>query len=672
MFEITKEQISQLNDTDLRILVGKLCEQTVLKCGLSPVGVTYGGNQDAPDGGVDVRVSISSFTSIDYIPKADTIFQVKKYNVAPAKLRDEICPNGILRDCIADIISKKGAYIIVSGEGVTDTGLDNRKKIMAECIAHADHGRTLILDYYDSQRIASWANMYPSIVVWIKNKIGAIDYNGWQSYGPWSNPSAQSSDEYILDAEIRIKDLYSNSEGLSVIDAINQIRTKLIKPNAIIRITGLSGVGKTRFVESLFDERLGENFLSPGICIYGDIAAELSPSPVAAAREFITIQKDAILIIDNCSPETHGALAKICSTVGSRLRLITVEYDVKDDIPEEVADVYCIEPASNKVIELLLERRYPDIEKSDAEIIAEFSGGNARVAFALASTLERGQSLAGLRNQELFERLLYQRNSRDAALLKEARTLALVYSFHGGYGDPNCELGIIAELIGISDLKMYEAMRELEERKLIQTRRPWKAVLPHAIANRLAKEAFQKIPAQQINALFGRPGNERLLKSLAHRMSFLHDCEEVVLLARSWVIEGVLSDFSCYENHQHYMLQYIAPIVPKSVLDLLLTVVQTDEGLKRLQHPHNSVDYALLIGQIGYESCYFDKAISILIPMVLQETSPTDNALHVLETYFQLYLSGTHATLAQRLSVIKCRAQRDCPAEQCGSHCSHR
>lgn len=56
MFEITKEDIESLNDTDLRTLIGRLCEADLYALGDSTRHVSYGGNQDEKDGGIDVKV----------------------------------------------------------------------------------------------------------------------------------------------------------------------------------------------------------------------------------------------------------------------------------------------------------------------------------------------------------------------------------------------------------------------------------------------------------------------------------------------------------------------------------------------------------------------------------------------------------------------------------------
>jgi hypothetical protein len=79
MFEITGDQIAELNDEDLRSLIGMLCEAEMRRRGLSVSAAMWGGNQNARDAGLDVRVSLPATTAIDgFIPRPSTGFQVKK------------------------------------------------------------------------------------------------------------------------------------------------------------------------------------------------------------------------------------------------------------------------------------------------------------------------------------------------------------------------------------------------------------------------------------------------------------------------------------------------------------------------------------------------------------------------------------------------------------------
>ena len=68
-------------------------------------------------------------------------------------------------------------------------------------------------------------------------------------------------------------------------------------------------------------------------------------------------------------------------------------------------------PSSGDLVEQLIKRRFPKLSVIDARTAAEFSGGNARIAIALAATVGRNESLSGLADRELFQRLFQQHSA---------------------------------------------------------------------------------------------------------------------------------------------------------------------------------------------------------------------------------------------------------------------
>ena len=98
LLDVTGADIGLLSDGDLRVLTGKLCEADYLQGGLPTRGITWGGHQDAADGGVDVRVSqvsepqpgISSPPHNSHIPRAETVFQCKKMDMARSAILAEM------------------------------------------------------------------------------------------------------------------------------------------------------------------------------------------------------------------------------------------------------------------------------------------------------------------------------------------------------------------------------------------------------------------------------------------------------------------------------------------------------------------------------------------------------------------------------------------------------
>ena len=149
----------------------------------------------------------------------------------------------------------------------------------------------------------------------------------------------------------------------------------------------------------------------------------------------IAARTPAIIVVDNCPPSLHQRLGELCRGAGSTLSVLTVEYDIRDDEPEGT-EIFELSPSSINLIKKLVDHRFPAISNVDVETIAEFSGGNARIAIALASAIGRNETISGLTDNELFQRLFQQTHEYDEPLLLAAQVCSLVYSFQGEDAGP--------------------------------------------------------------------------------------------------------------------------------------------------------------------------------------------------------------------------------------------
>src|SRR5207302_10092420 len=125
-----------------------------------------------------------------------------------------------------------------------------------------------------------------------------------------------------------------------------------------------------------------------------------------------------------------------------------------------------------------------------------------------------------------------------------AQACSLVYSFQGediSDTDP-AELHRLGKLIGRTPQEVYRSVAELQRRDLVQQRGVWRAVLPHAIANRLAAVALQNIPYATIESQLV---SERLLRSFSRRLGYLHASNEAVGIVKKWLgADGLLEDIA--------------------------------------------------------------------------------------------------------------------------------
>jgi hypothetical protein len=98
-----------------------------------------------------------------------------------------------------------------------------------------------------------------------------------------------------------------------------------------------------------------------------------------------------------------------------------------------------------------------------------------------------------------------------------------VYSFEGEAltGD-EAELPRLALLADQAPRELYRHVGELLRRDLAQQRGVWRAVLPHAVANRLAARALEDTSYDLIDQQLVTGGTDRLARSFSRRLAFLH------------------------------------------------------------------------------------------------------------------------------------------------------
>jgi hypothetical protein len=335
MLEITPDDVGLLNDTDLRTLIGLLCESELRSRGLSATAVTWSGHQNSVDGGLDVRVALAEGEPIEgFVPRPNTGLQVKKSSMPRTEILDEMRPKGVLRPIIRDLANRSGAYIIVSAESTSDTTLRNRHDAMREAVNDLPNAKDLGLDFYDRGRVATWVRNHAGMVLWVRNKIGR-PLTGWRPYEAWAHAPDGVNGEYLLDDAVRVRTNTDTTDpGLSSAAGIQRIRDRLRRPGGVVRLVGLSGVGKTRFVQALFDSRVGESSLDPALVLYTDVADGPDPSPATLVQNLIALRSRAIVVVDNCPPDLHRRLSEACRVPETTVSVITIEYDIREDQPE--------------------------------------------------------------------------------------------------------------------------------------------------------------------------------------------------------------------------------------------------------------------------------------------------------------------------------------------------
>lgn len=667
IFHIQTDHIRALNDEQARELLARLCQAHVQQAGLDPSAVFWGGNQRASDGGVDVRIDCRPPADLSGpLSRSVAIVQVKAEPFEPAKIEPEMAPKpkGVIRPSIASLAKDRGLYVIAS---TRDDPADPRRadRVAAMEKVLDDHGLAgkIKVDFLGARQIADWVETVPSLAIWVREHIGK-PIQGWSGYGPWAYKETDQDAEFVIGEEPRVFGPGA-TDGMTDIQAIDAIRRDLAA-GGTVRLIGLSGVGKTRLAQALFDPRIQTDTpaLSRDWAIYTDISNSPDPSPEAMIDALAGSGAPSILIVDNCGQKSHSALverkAKNVKTIG----LLTIEYDIQDDLPEDTV-FYRLEGASDETMSVLLRARYRHLSLNDVHTVIAASDGNSRLAFALASTSKYTDDLSSLKDTELFRRLFEQSQGAGDEVLRCAKAASLIYSFDGEDVSPTSEMAILAAFAGTSIVDFRRNMVDLKRRGLLQERGKWRALLPHAVSNRLAAQALEEQLASEIEERLFTNAPERVRSSFAHRLSFLHTSQAAIAMVSGLIdAGGSLSEISRFTNKDVPIFLRLASVAPEHALSATERFAAGGD----LANPHEFEieKIAQLMRSIAYDADLFDRCVKVLL--ALQPLQPTvrntkEKKLEQLRALFQLYYSGTLATGPQRAPHIKRLLKSGSPEE---------
>lgn len=655
MFDVTKDDVAGLDDAQLRDLVGRLCEAELRRLGQPVTCVTYGGHQDAADGGLDARVEVAPGCPVaGFIPSAITGYQVKATDMTKSQIIREMAPGGTPRPILQELADRSGAYILVSSRSsLTDRALRDRRQAMRDALAGMANHEQLLVEFHDQQSMATQIRQFPGLVLWVLQQVGRR-LAGWQPYDSWSQPGRDAAAEFLLDVAPRFETKRVDDQPirLTTVQGIQRVRSALAQPGRAVRLVGLSGVGKTRFAEALFDNRIGEQALSTALVAYTNHEEHPEPSPEALARTLIAERRRAILVVDNCGPDLHRRLVDLCTSPDSTVSVLTIEFDVQVDEPERT-DVLLMRGLPGPLVEGLIHQRFPTVSRVDAQTIAELADGNSRIALALAEASLQGRSISTLKANELFGRLFWQHGVEQPALHHAAKICSLVYSFDGvTLEEENSELSRLAALAGQTADELFRHIAFLERKHLVQRRGKWRAVLPHALANRLAGEALEEVPTARILQRLDSQPDDRLFKSFTHRLSFLDRHPKAREIVSEWLEpQGRFGDVCALDPEQWKMLGYIAPVAP----DQTLAALERAGGAALAREWSLASAGEDLLRSLAYEPNVFERSCRLLIDMVVhaEEEGIRRNARLTVISLFPLFFSGTHAPIGARLSVAE-------------------
>ena len=445
-FEVTPDEIVDLDGTQLQRLVNRLLEIEVSQVGL-PAGVLVTSDRIFdPDGGVDARIDASDFAGSEFLPSGASIWQSKAGKRSPnygEELNKEQVLTAIYEGCI---------YVAVLGRELNDLQRAAEQRKLRAVLEHTAPGASFTL--LSASHIAKWATKYPAV---------------WHLLGRPSRPLWGVHD-FLKQQELHDVEYCWSVPTESLRDAVRSqiLQTASARP---LRISGRTGVGKSRLTLETFAEPSSTAAFVP-------FADDLSVEVLSWIRDRPGLSMT--LVVDECSLSDAERFQTYVSSAKGTLRLVTIGTDAPADRLNHLE----VGPMTDDVIRDVVVRTHSQISLEQREWIVDKARGFVKLARRLAELARRaGIDLTGLDVPGLLGEM-FSPEERDAL------TVVALLSHVGWEDEHEVEGQALSDHMGMPWPVCRRVIRSLEQRGYVGRTGRYRYVTPELLAIWFAAEEW--------------------------------------------------------------------------------------------------------------------------------------------------------------------------------------
>lgn len=433
--------------------------------------------------------------------------------------------------------------------------------------------------------------------------------------------------------------------------AFSGLESAIDSDKPLVRLTGLSGLGKSRLIVEYIDKHeIPDDF----ILIYN--ASINHESLIEKLIQAYDCQLDALVVIENCSVSLHDQIARIF-TNPHNLKIITVDF--YHDKVQSSAHIK-LQQLSVEKIEELISQLLPNASQDYIKRLSKFIEGFPLLVDMLISNFrDSGELSAEFSESDLVEKLI----NGDGLLSDRQRELLRVMSLFDSF---KCEKSSNEEnndqkllIIKISDSTVIDfdsVITKYREKELINVTGRFARVVPKPLAINLAMEWWKHSLIERQRELI-KSIPEELIESFCNQITFLDSSVNVQDFVKNFC-EGN-SPFAQAElllsRQGSRLFRALVEVNSQVTNDLLYRILNrlTDDEIINIDSDvRRNLVWALEM--LVFHRLCFEKASWCLFRLAqFENESYSNNSLGQFSQLFRWQLSGTEADFSQRLEIIK-------------------
>lgn len=600
-----------------------------------------------PDGGSDgnwIGPVIPGF-----VPRNKALFQCKAHTgtLTDATFKNELAPKTprkeeyIIKPEIRTIFEEKGAYILIWGHHTINWSPEKIRENAEERLERAGfnlpvEAEILILD---SNKIAEWANRHLAAVRYVISSA-----KGYDSY------LLRTCDEW--ERENDFTGVYYGNDYLNKLS--DSIINELGKPNACIRITGSSGVGKTRFIFETIrrDQKIAHT------AVFLNCHDRYSMEICNLVNYLGSTGLSAILIIDNCPTRMHKSLER--GTINSGLCLVTISHEIEQFGAPTIPINLDSGKMRDVVVKMLSEDPHLKSNPNSSSLIekiADYIEGYPSMA-ELILREKRTLSENDLSTRTKFFDVFETAKNNAPSSQKVASALSLFTIIGGGQDALTQHLETVQDIFlpGVDMSDVNQSIDELKRCNILREEGDTIRIVPPPLAAALASRqicSLKRCPADDLRLNFARLSEIGLLEKFTNRLTELENSPELNDLISVLSIPFQDADYLVTGHEGALIFRSLVDLAPSTAMDIAERSLmgRSIDQLKADITPRRNLVIGL--AKLAWKHDLFQRASSLLLHLAAGENEEwANNATGILQQLFHICLSGTSCPVIERLEVL--------------------
>lgn len=615
-YQIDSDEVARLNKDELPRVINRLIWAEAHRLHLPSMAVETSLRINDPDGGVDARVHAGAVGN-RWMPAGESVWQFKAgKDITTADIDEEVKKPGVVA-----ALARGGTYCLVLSADFIPAKIQQFKQDLSAAVESVQQGAPFQL--LSAAAIAEWATDHPSMLYSFDRKLSGIwPLREWLELQPQHRIPFQP-------------DQPRSDISKSVLE-----RLALADGPIHLRIEGAAGVGKTRLALQIF-----AGFEE--IILYAP-----DPPPDDQLFQWMARREgtQAILVVDECSPEQALHLEDLAHLSQRRLRLLTIGHA---PAPGKDANIYILPPLSEEQVRAVVSGTSVVLGEEQQRWIARVAQGYVKLATVLAEAAARGlitvtDLTTTFRVRQVLKGLL-----PDQEVRKAMRGLALLTRV-GWEREVALEGQAIAQFVSIPWDEMQEAIHRGVQLGLVSKQGRYRYVTPELLALWLATDLIQARKNDML-AFYAQLPTPQARDSLFTRLGQLTGLKEAEEMVRELLGDsGPFDSLDALEDEQASKPFFaLAQGHAEVALTAMERLVDGATHEQLVQFRHGRLHLVSLLKRFAAYKELFHRAARLLLRLAETENQTWgNNATGVWTNLFLTHVGGTELPALERYPAL--------------------